>query len=278
MKVILLGVLFVAIIICVTPQIHAQDRNINKAVGKCEGAVAKNCVESGTCSKFCKAAYQRSPSGKNRCLQECTVDKRCKAKGRGLKFEFSGNEELDTWTADQLAQCIAEERDPDNKTTGRRKIHWKDIITPSLAKLLKVASPDKVIDKAVKKCESEVAKNCVESGTCAKFCEAAYIRSKSGKARCLQECTVEKRCKAKGPGKQSGTLVITGNRELDTWTADQLAQCIAQERDPDNKTTGRREIAWKEIVTPSLAKLLNVPVKINKNKSFQIQLTVCLCL
>ena len=262
---ILLRVLFVTCFICLAPQIHAQNRNINKAVEKCEEAVAKNCVETGTCSKFCEAAYKRSPSGKTRCLQECTVDKRCKAKGRGLKSEFPGNEELDTWTTDQLAQCIAEERDPDNNTTGRREVHWKDIITPSLAKLLNVAVPTRAIGNAVKKCEVEVAKNCVESGTCSKFCEAAYIRSKSGKARCLQECTVEKRCKAKGPGKQTGTLVITGNRELDTWTADQLAQCIAEERDPDNKTTGRREIAWKEIVTPSLARLLNVPAKINRN-------------
>ena len=121
------------------------------------------------------------------------------------------------------------------------------------------------IRRAVKKCEADVANNCVNSGTCAKFCEAAYARSKSGKTRCLNECTVDKRCKAKGPGKQTGSLVIPGNRELDTWTSDQLAQCIAEERDPDNKVTGRRDIAWKEIVTPSLAKLLNIPAKINKN-------------
>ena len=121
------------------------------------------------------------------------------------------------------------------------------------------------IGRAVKKCEGDVANNCVNSGTCAKFCEAAYARSKSGKTRCLNECTVDKRCKAKGPGKQTGSLVIPGNRELDTWTSDQLAQCIAEERDPDNKVTGRRDIAWKEIVTPSLAKLLNIPAKINKN-------------
>jgi len=125
--------------------------------------------------------------------------------------------------------------------------------------------PTRAIEQAVSKCESGVANNCVESGTCAKFCKAAYARSKSGKTRCLKECSVEKRCKAKGPGKQTGTLVITGNRELDTWTADQLAQCIAEERDPDNTKSGRRAISWKDIVTPSLAKLLNVPVKINKN-------------
>ena len=119
------------------------------------------------------------------------------------------------------------------------------------------------IRRAVKKCEADVANNCVDSGTCAKFCEAAYARSKSGKSRCLKECTVEKRCKAKGPGKQTGSLVIAGNRELDTWTADQLAQCIAEERDPENKKTGRRNIPWKQIVTPSLAKLLGVPAKIN---------------
>jgi hypothetical protein len=121
------------------------------------------------------------------------------------------------------------------------------------------------IESAVKKCEASVAKNCVESGTCAKFCEAAYARSKSGKPRCLKECTVEKRCKAKGPGKSPGSLVFTANRALDTWTSDQLAQCIAEERDPENKLSGRREIPWKEIVTPSLAKLLNLPAKINKN-------------
>ena len=121
------------------------------------------------------------------------------------------------------------------------------------------------IGRAVKKCEADVAQYCVDSGTCAKFCKAAYARSKSGKTRCLNECTADKRCKAKGPGKQTGSLVIPGNRELDTWTSDQLAQCIAEERDPDNKITGRRDIAWKEIVTPSLAKLLNIPAKINKN-------------
>ena len=124
---------------------------------------------------------------------------------------------------------------------------------------------DKTIKQAVKKCEGDVARNCVTSGICANFCEAAYARSKSGKSRCLKECTVEKRCKAKGPGKQTGSLVIVGNRELDTWTSDQLAQCIAEERDPENKSSGRREIPWKQIVTPSLAKLLNVPAKINKN-------------
>jgi len=128
------------------------------------------------------------------------------------------------------------------------------------------AAPSRgTIGRAVKKCEAAVAKNCVDSGTCAKFCEAAYARSKSGKTRCLNECTVDKRCKAKGPGKQTGSLVIPGNRELDTWTSDQLAQCIAEERDPENKVSGRRDIAWKEIVTPSLAKLLNIPAKINKN-------------
>ena len=37
-----------------------------------------------------------------------------------------------------------------------------------------------------------------------------------------------KRCKAKGPGKQTGSLVIPGNRELDTWTSDQLVQCSVQ--------------------------------------------------
>lgn len=252
--------------VCLVSQTQAQDKVIEKAVKKCEGVVAENCVQSETCSNFCKAAYQRSPSGKSRCLKECTVDKRCKAKGRGLKSEFSGNEELDAWTTDQLAQCIAEERDPDGKTTGRRQIHWKDIITPSLAKILNASAPSRgTIETAVKKCEAAVAGNCVGSGTCAKFCEAAYARSKSGKARCLNECTVEKRCKAKGPGKQTGSLVIVGNRELDTWTSDQLAQCIAEERDPENKLSGRREIPWKQIVTPSLAKLLNVPAKINKN-------------
>lgn len=265
MNVVIPGILFVAVFICLAQQTNAQDGIIGKAVRKCEGAVAKNCVESGTCSTFCKSAFDRSPSGKSRCLQECTVEKRCKAKGRGLKSEFPGNDELDTWTTDQLAQCIAEERDPDNKTTGRREIHWKDIITPSLAKLLSVDAPNRVIERAVKKCEAEVARYCVESRNCNKFCEAAYSRSQSGKARCNGECTVEKRCKAKGPGKVSGTLLITGNRELDTWTTDQLAQCIAQERDPDNKKTGRRQIPWKEIVTPSLAKLLNVPVKLNRD-------------
>ena len=122
---------------------------------------------------------------------------------------------------------------------------------------------NKVIQKAVQKCERDVAENCVRSGTCAAFCEAAYSRSKSGKTRCLKECTVEKRCKAKGPGKQNGSLVIAGNRELDTWTADQLAQCIAEERDPENKKSGRRNIPWREIMTPSLAKLLGVPAKID---------------
>ena len=122
---------------------------------------------------------------------------------------------------------------------------------------------DKVIQKAVQKCERDVAKNCVDSGACSEFCQAAYKRSKSGKTKCTSECTVDKRCKAKGPGKQTGSLVIAGNRELDTWTADQLAQCIAEERDPENKKSGRRNIPWREIVTPSLAKLLNVPAKIN---------------
>ena len=126
-----------------------------------------------------------------------------------------------------------------------------------------LAVPTRAIHNAVKKCESDVAINCVQSGTCSKFCEAAYARSRSGKTRCLKECSVDKRCKAKGPGKQTGALVIAGNRELDTWTADQLAQCIAEERDPNNNKSGRREISWKDIVTPSLAKLLNVPVKIN---------------
>ena len=120
------------------------------------------------------------------------------------------------------------------------------------------------IKQAVQKCEVDVAKYCVDSGTCKKFCESAYKRSKSGKTRCLTECTVDKRCKAKGPGKQTGSLIINGNRELDTWTSDQLAQCIAEERDTENKITGRRDIPWKEIVTPSLAKLLNIPAKINK--------------
>merc|ERR1712072_725303 len=115
---------------------------------------------------------------------------------------------------------------------------------------------DKVIKTAVEKCERVVAENCFQSGTCSNFCEAAYARSKSGKTRCLSECTVEKRCKAKGPGKQNGSLVIAGNRELDTWTADQLAQCIAEERDPENKVSGRRNIPWRKIMTPSLAKLL----------------------
>ena len=251
---------------CLVQQTHAQDKVIENAVKKCEVLVSKNCVQSGTCSNFCEAAYKRSPSGKSRCLQECTVDKRCKAKGRGLQSEFLGNDELDAWTTDQLAQCIAEERDQDGTTTGRRTIHWKDIITPSLSKILNASTPTRgSIETAVNKCETSVAKNCVESGTCSEFCEAAYARSKSGKARCLNECTVEKRCKAKGPGKQTGSLVIAGNRELDTWTSDQLAQCIAEERDPENKLSGRREIPWKEIVTPSLAKLLNVPAKINKN-------------
>lgn len=118
---------------------------------------------------------------------------------------------------------------------------------------------NKVIQKAVQKCERDVAKNCVDSGACSEFCEAAYKRSPSGKTNCTRDCTVDKRCKAKGPGVQ----VISGNRELDTWTADQLAQCIAEERDPENKKTGRRNIPWREIVTPSLAKLLNVPAKIN---------------
>ena len=43
------------------------------------------------------------------------------------------------------------------------------------------------IGKAVEKCEAAVAKNCVDSGICAKFCDAAYSRSKSGKTRCLNE-------------------------------------------------------------------------------------------
>ena len=265
MKALIVGIFFAYGFFCLVQQSHGQDKIIQVAVNKCEVDVARNCVESGTCSKFCNAAYQRSPSGKSRCLQECTIDKRCKAKSRGLKSKISGNEELDAWTTDQLAQCIAEARDPEGKTTGRRKIKWKNIITPSLAKILNVAVPTRAIDNAVKKCESDVAINCVQSGTCSKFCEAAYARSRSGKTRCLKECSVDKRCKAKGPGKQTGDLVIAGNRELDTWTADQLAQCIAEERDPNNNTSGRREISWKDIVTPSLAKLLNVPVKINKN-------------
>jgi len=118
---------------------------------------------------------------------------------------------------------------------------------------------NQVIKKAVQKCEGDVAKHCVDSGACSEFCEAAYKASKSGKTKCTTECTVDKRCKAKGPGVQD----IAGNLELDTWTADQLAQCIAEERDPENKKTGRRNIPWREIVTPSLAKLLNVPAKIN---------------
>ena len=119
------------------------------------------------------------------------------------------------------------------------------------------------IENAIEKCEGDSAKNCVDSGICSKFCSAAYARSKSGEARCLAECTIDKRCKAKGPGKQTGSLIINGNREMDTWTSNQLAQCIAEERDPDNKITGRRHIPWREIVTPSLAKLLNIPPKIN---------------
>ena len=43
-----------------------------------------------------------------------------------------------------------------------------------------------------------------------------------------------------------------------------LSKGCFQKRDPENKITGRRDIPWKEIVTPSLAKLLNIPAKINK--------------
>ena len=267
----ILGLLFVGALLTFVPQLQAQrkqkvqNQSIRDATKKCEGAVAKNCVDSGTCADFCRAAYKSSKKLTQNCLAECTGEKRCKAKGPGKQSQITGNRELDTWTTDQLAQCIAEERDPENTKTGRRTIHWRDIITPSLAKLLNKPTnlnrgQDGAIKNAVVTCEKAVAENCVRNGTCTDFCNAAY-RTKNPRNKCRTECTADKRCKAKGPGEAS---TIAGNRELDTWTSDQLAQCIAEERDPENKKTGRRTIHWRDILTPSLAKLLGKPEKINR--------------
>lgn len=131
---------------------HNMTSNIRTFTRKCESKVQDACAKSGgICDKFCDKQFANwhlaalREDCKKSCRKPAEEDKkketRCTAKFAGVSAisALSGNEPLDKQTADQLAQCIAELRDPDNTKSDRRKIHWKNIITPSWAKFLNVS-------------------------------------------------------------------------------------------------------------------------------------------
>lgn len=151
---------------------YVQTRYVQMSTEVCEEAVANYCVDSGTCTNFCNAAY-RTKKTKGRCQTECTADKRCKAKLPGQASEILGNQELDTWTAELLAQCTCKERDPENEWAECRTIDWEDIMTPSLEELLNNPphSQPSAIKDPIEVCEEAVAKHCVDNGTCTDSCK-----------------------------------------------------------------------------------------------------------
>ncbi len=55
---------------------------------------------------------------------------------------LDSNGPLNAQNRDQQMQCIAEERDPDGTQSGRRKIHWGDIIVDSYGR--RVREPKKL--------------------------------------------------------------------------------------------------------------------------------------
>ena len=104
-----LGLLLFGSLLALGPLVEAHSTfrphsAILNAAEVCEEAVANYCVDSGTCTNFCNATY-RTLKTKDKCQTECTADKRCKAKAPGQFSEILGNQELDTWTAELLAQC-----------------------------------------------------------------------------------------------------------------------------------------------------------------------------
>ena len=125
-------------------------RKIDAAAKKCEADVLSHCLTK-TCPEFCEKSY-RSKVRRDKCKAQCTKDLRCHINplagmDAALDQKIGGspldsNGPLSAQSRDQLIQCIVEERDPEGTQSGRRMIHWEDIVVNSFAK--RVGRPAKL--------------------------------------------------------------------------------------------------------------------------------------
>lgn len=106
------------------------------------------------------------------------------------------------------------------------------------------------IKEATAFCEANVPLHCI-AVTCPQYCDT--LRSENAKSDCKLSCTQDKRCKLKPLAGQDDPK----NAALDADNRDKLIACIAEKRDPEGKKSGRRMEAWQNLMTPSLAKVLN---------------------
>lgn len=106
--------------------------SIASATKSCEIQVQDHCL-STSCPTYC--SRERTPEKREQCKKECTTEKRCKLRSLA-SMNDKMNQILDAQNREQLMQCIAQLRDPEGKKSGRRMIDWKDVKTPSFAKML----------------------------------------------------------------------------------------------------------------------------------------------
>ena len=112
--------------------------NIGQATKHCEAAVAKHC-QTMTCPKFCEKQFERRRTNKEKLIADCKAD--CQKPERCSIKPLGGNDDpkfaaLDAQNREQGIACIAEMRDPEGITSGRRMQDWQEIQTPSWQKLM----------------------------------------------------------------------------------------------------------------------------------------------
>jgi hypothetical protein len=85
------------------------------------------------------------------------------------------------------------------------------------------------------------------------FCST--LHSAKQKTSCNADCTKTKKCLLKpAVGNDDPKNMI-----LDAQNRDQLWACIAETRDPQGTTTGRRMTPWKELETTEYKKAVGRP-------------------
>eukprot|EP00397_Hematodinium_sp_SG-2012_P041374 GEMP01045551.1.p1 GENE.GEMP01045551.1~~GEMP01045551.1.p1 ORF type:complete len:292 (+),score=50.35 GEMP01045551.1:217-1092(+) len=229
--------------------------------------------EGATCAqevkKYCVDICEQLVTAQTK--QEVACDTRCTPAERRLQFLDSGVWELDDLYRESLKLCK-------NNNTD-----WNKYKSPSLER--KLVKATRGIAAAVKKCENLVGDFCVDTHMCSIFCKNAEID-------CGDDCKKDKRCRAQAakfvldeakPGKHDdiipavpvvrreqvqelenerrtmvGKKVVDFDRNepLDIQTADQLMQCIAEEREKTvGKVTGRRLGQWRAVQTRGLQNL-----------------------